>query len=94
MSASSLACPSHSIAIVMSAEGRFLECLNCRLRVRFTAGARYEVIAKQFDSHVCGSAISSVPRLVGGTSVGIDACTRSTRDKGDTHAEEKRKRFE
>jgi hypothetical protein len=69
MSARSLACPSHSIAILMSAEGRFLECQNCRLRVHFSAGAHYEVIARQFESHPCGSSFSSIPQLVVGNNV-------------------------
>jgi hypothetical protein len=62
MSANSLTRPSHRVAILMAAEGRFLECLNCRLRIRFSAGTQYEVIVRQFDSHLCGSSISS-PRL-------------------------------
>ena len=60
--------PSHRIAILMSAEGRFLECLNCLLRVPFTSGAHYEVIAKQFDSHSCSSPIplkDDAPRVAG-----------------------------
>jgi hypothetical protein len=36
----------------MSAEGRFLECRHCRLRVQFAAGAHYEEIARQFDSRL------------------------------------------
>jgi hypothetical protein len=61
--------PSHSIAMLMSAEGRFLECRICRLRVQFTSGAHYEVIAKQFESHPCGSSFSSIPELVVGNNV-------------------------
>jgi hypothetical protein len=64
MSASSCVCPSHRIAILMSVEGRFLECRNCLLRVKFPAGAHYEVIAKQFESHSCSSSISSRLELV------------------------------
>jgi hypothetical protein len=56
---SGVACPSHRIAILMSAKGRFLECRHCLLRVQFAAGSHYEVIAKQFESHLCGSAIPS-----------------------------------
>jgi hypothetical protein len=69
MSANSLACPSHRIAILMAAEGRFLECLTCRLRLKFAAGTHYEVIVRQFDSHLCGSSTSSIPRLVVGNNV-------------------------
>jgi hypothetical protein len=56
---SGVVCPSHRIAILMSAEGRFLECQNCRVRVRFVAGSHYEAIAKQFESRSCGSPIPS-----------------------------------
>jgi hypothetical protein len=56
---SSVVCPSHRIAILMSAHGRFLECQNCLLRVQFAAGSHYEVIAKQFESHSCSSPIPS-----------------------------------
>jgi hypothetical protein len=59
MSGSSVVCISHRIAILMSSEGRFLECRNCLRRVRFLAGAHYEVIAKQFESHSCSASISS-----------------------------------
>src|SRR5450432_2050052 len=58
MSARSLANPSHCVAILMSAEGRFLECRNCLLRVQFASGAHYEVIVQQFESHPCGPLIS------------------------------------
>jgi hypothetical protein len=63
--ASSVVCPSHRIAIVMSARGRFLECRHCLLRIQFAAGSRYEVIVKQFESHSCGSPIPSedAPRV-------------------------------
>jgi hypothetical protein len=68
MSAKSLACPSHCIAVLMAPDGRFLECQNCRLRIRFAAGTHYEVIVREFDSHLCGSPISSAPRLAVGNS--------------------------
>jgi PAS domain S-box-containing protein len=47
--------PPHLIAILMSASGRFLVCRECHLRVGFPAGAHYDIIAKQFESHLCGS---------------------------------------
>ena len=53
MSASSVVCISHCIAILMSSAGRFLECRNCLRRVQFPAEAQYELIAKQFESHSC-----------------------------------------
>ena len=45
----------HRIGILMSAEGRFLECMNCRLRAKFPAGAHYDTIAKQFESQPCNT---------------------------------------
>jgi hypothetical protein len=59
MSAIGVPFPLHRIAILMSVEGRFLECQNCFLRIEFAAGAHYEVIAKQFESHSCSCAIPS-----------------------------------
>jgi hypothetical protein len=64
MSANSFVPPSHRIAILMSAAGRFLECRTCHLDLTFPAGAHYEVIAKQFESHSCSSTISSRLELV------------------------------
>jgi hypothetical protein len=55
----SVVCPSRRIASLMSAHGRFLECQNCFLRVQFAADSHYEVIARQFESHSCGSPIPS-----------------------------------
>src|ERR1700735_4094664 len=43
------------IGIRMCAAGRFVACMDCRLSVEFPAGAHYDVIARQFESHVCGS---------------------------------------
>jgi hypothetical protein len=59
MSASSVVCISHCIAILMSVEGRFLECRNCLRRVQFPAEAHYALIAKQFDAHSCSFSISA-----------------------------------
>ena len=47
----------HRIAVLMSAAGRFLVCKNCQLSFEFPAGTAYLTIAKQFDSHTCGSPI-------------------------------------
>jgi hypothetical protein len=44
----------HRIAILMLPVGRFLECRSCQLSFEFPAGARYDVIAKQFGP-LCGS---------------------------------------
>ena len=65
MAARSVTNPSHCVAIVMSAKGRFLECRNCLLRVRFVSGAHYEVIAKQFEAHPCAPVISIAEVVVG-----------------------------
>ena len=48
----------HRIGILMSQTGRFLECITCRLSFVFPPGSRYETIAKQFESHLCQSAIA------------------------------------
>jgi PAS domain S-box-containing protein len=39
----------------MSDAGRFVVCIGCRLSVEFPAGAHYDTIARQFESHSCGS---------------------------------------
>lgn len=49
----------HRIGILMSQTGRFLECISCRLSFEFPPGTQYETIAKQFESHRCGSVTSS-----------------------------------
>jgi hypothetical protein len=59
MSASACTLPPHGIGILMCAEGRFLECVACELRFEFPAGAHYDTIAKQFESHSCCSPIPS-----------------------------------
>lgn len=41
-------------------EGRFLECINCRLRFEFPAGAHYDTLAKRFESHPCNHAPDDV----------------------------------
>ena len=61
MSASSSPPPSppHRIAIIMSPEGRFLQCRDCQLTYTFPDGLKFGVIAKQFDTHACLSLIRS-----------------------------------
>jgi PAS domain S-box-containing protein len=39
----------------MSEAGRFVVCIDCHSSVEFPAGAHYDIIARQFDSHLCGS---------------------------------------
>jgi PAS domain S-box-containing protein len=55
MSASSVAQSSPCIGIRMCDAGRFVVCIGCRLSVEFPAGAHYDTIARQFESHSCGS---------------------------------------
>lgn len=55
MSASVGAQTSPRIGIRMCEAGRFVACIDCRLSVEFPAGAHYDTIAKQFESHSCGS---------------------------------------
>jgi hypothetical protein len=59
MSASTSVPPPHRISILMFAAGRFLVCRDCELRLGFPAGARYDTIAKEFESHSCSSPIPS-----------------------------------
>jgi hypothetical protein len=46
----------HHLAVVMTPAGRFMECINCRLRLEFPAGTEYDTIAKRFESHPCNVA--------------------------------------
>jgi hypothetical protein len=59
MSANPPAPSPHRFAILMSPSGRFLECLNCHLRIEFPKGVHYDKVAKQFESHSCTSLIPS-----------------------------------
>jgi PAS domain S-box-containing protein len=54
MSASSVAQSSHPVGVRMSGAGRFVACIDCRLSIEFPAGAHYDTIAKQLESHSCG----------------------------------------
>jgi hypothetical protein len=38
----------------MSTSGRFVVCRERHLRFAFPAGAHFDLIAKQFESHLCG----------------------------------------
>jgi hypothetical protein len=40
------------IGILMAAEGRFLQCIKCRLTLKFPAGAHYDTIVKRFESEL------------------------------------------
>ena len=59
MSASSSPPSGHHIGVLMSPEGRFLECINCRLSFEFPNGAHYGTVAKQSESHSCGVPLQS-----------------------------------
>jgi hypothetical protein len=41
----------------MSPVGRFLECSGCKRSFVFPDGALYGAVAKQFESHLCGSPV-------------------------------------
>jgi hypothetical protein len=51
----------HHLGVVMSAKGRFMECINCRLRLEFPAGMEYDTIAKRFESYPCSVAPAPKP---------------------------------
>jgi hypothetical protein len=48
--------PTHRIAVLMSPDGRFLLCRDCSLSIQFPDGARFDAVARQFESHQCSSA--------------------------------------
>ena len=54
MSESNVTFSSHSLGILMARSGRFVSCVHCNISVPFPAGARYDIIAKQFESYSCG----------------------------------------
>jgi hypothetical protein len=45
--------PPHRLAVIMSPEGRFLQCRDCQLTRTFPDGIKFGVIAKQFGAHSC-----------------------------------------
>jgi hypothetical protein len=49
----------HHIGILVCAEGRLLMCTQCELSFEFPDGKHYHTIAKQFESHLCGSSSPS-----------------------------------
>ena len=57
VSAGSSPPPPHRIGILMSRTGRFLKCRDCQIIFNFPDGAQFGSIAKQFESHLCGSPI-------------------------------------
>jgi hypothetical protein len=49
----------HRVGILMSQNGRFLECIRCHLSFAFPPGTQYDTIAKQFESYLCASAVTT-----------------------------------
>jgi len=49
--------PAHRIAVLMSPEGRFLQCRDCNLIFQFPDGAHFNAVAKQFASHLCSASV-------------------------------------
>jgi hypothetical protein len=49
--------PPHRIGILMSPVGRFLECTDCKRSFIFPEDALFDAVAKQFESHPCGSPV-------------------------------------
>lgn len=47
----------HRIAILLSPAGRFLQCRDCERILSFPNGTQFSTIAKQVESHSCGSQI-------------------------------------
>jgi len=45
--------PAHHIGVLMSSEGRFLQCIRCGLALKFPPEAHYDRIVKGFESHPC-----------------------------------------
>lgn len=73
MSASNVSFSLHPIGILMSAAGRFVVCIDCRLSVAFPAGAQYDKIARQFESHLCDSPRSVKDAALCGKTITADA---------------------
>ena len=55
MSQSSPLLSAHRLGVLMSPAGRFLKCKDCLLCFDFPDGEQYHAVAKQFESHLCGS---------------------------------------
>jgi hypothetical protein len=51
--------PAHRIAILMSPDGRYLQCRDCHLTYTFPDGLKFGVIAKQFYAHSC---VTPIPK--------------------------------
>jgi hypothetical protein len=51
--------PAHRVAILMSPDGRFLQCRDCDLTIAFPAGTKYNIVAIQFETHLCSSGSKS-----------------------------------
>ena|ERR1700688_676960 len=85
MLASSVSSSSHPIGILMSPTGRFVVCIDCRLSVEFPAGAHYDIIARQFESHSCGSPRRLEDHALSGKTITADARTSEALDRCDLY---------
>jgi len=83
MLANSVSSSSHPIGILMSAAGRFVVCINCHLSVQFPAGAHYDLIARQFESQLCGSQRPLKDSALCGKTITGDAATSEALSRCD-----------
>jgi hypothetical protein len=74
---------SHPIGILMSAAGRFVVCIDCHLSVQFPAGAHYDLIARQIESHLCGSQRPLKDSALCGKTITADAATSEALSRCD-----------
>jgi PAS domain S-box-containing protein len=83
MLASSVSSFSHPVGILMSAAGRFVVCVDCHLSVEFPAGAHYDIIARRFESHLCGSQFLSKDHALSAKISTADALTSEAWNRFD-----------
>jgi PAS domain S-box-containing protein len=83
MSTSRVASVSHPIGILMSAAGRFVVCIDCHLSIAFPAGAHYDIVAKQFESHICGGSPPLNDDALSGEAIRADATTSEVLNRYD-----------
>jgi hypothetical protein len=74
---------SHPSGVLMSSAGRFVVCINCHLSVQFPAGAHYDPIARQFESHSCGSQRPLKGSALFGKTITADAATSEALSHSD-----------
>jgi hypothetical protein len=83
MLADSVSSSSHPIGILMSAAGRFVVCFNCHLSVQFPAGAHYDLIARQVESHLYGSQRPLKDSALFGKTITADAAASEALSRSD-----------